>query len=65
MEDSIEDWNAILDRELGKFAPNEEYDYVKDLRKSYATGLATTEAQKIFKTIPDHVFWDIKKPRTD
>ena len=35
-EEEAEEWNAILDRELGKFAAGEEYDFVKDLRQSYA-----------------------------
>ena len=60
--EETEAWNAILDRELGKFASGEEYDFVKDMRRSYAEGLSTSEAYKIFKTIPDHAFWDIKKP---
>ena len=34
------------------------------MRKSYAEGLSSSEAAKIFKTLPDHVFWDIKKPRS-
>lgn len=42
--DTIEDWNEILDRELGKFAKGEEYDFVKDMRKQFAPGLASTEA---------------------
>ena len=52
----------MLDRELGKFAKGEKYEFVKDLRKSYSQGLASSEAEKIFKTIPAHVFYDIKKP---
>lgn len=35
-DDDIDTWNAILDRELAKFGPGEEYSYVKDMRKSYA-----------------------------
>ena len=61
-EEQFEEWNSILDRELGKFEKGEKYEFVKDLRKSYAAGLASSEAEKIFKTIPAHVFWDIKKP---
>ena len=34
--EQVEAWNAILDRELGKFAAGEEYDFVKDLRQSYS-----------------------------
>jgi hypothetical protein len=32
------------------------------LQDAFAQGLKTPLAVKIFKTIPDHVFWDIKKP---
>jgi hypothetical protein len=32
------------------------------LKDAYSEGLAKPAAQKIFSTIPDHVFWDIKKP---
>lgn len=60
--EDLESWNDILDKELGKFAKNETYDYVTDLKRAYAVGLSTTEAQMMFKTIPDHVFWDIKTP---
>lgn len=58
----LDNWNDILSRELGKFKKGEEYDYVTDMRRAYANGLATTELQAIYKTIPDYVFWDIKKP---
>lgn len=47
---------------MSKFEKGEKYEFVKDLRKSYAAGLASSEAEKIFKTIPAHAFWDIKKP---
>ena len=60
--EDLESWNNILDKELGRFAKNETYDYVTDLKRAYAVGLSTTEAQMMFKTIPDHVFWDIKTP---
>lgn len=61
----LSDWNEVLSRELGRFKKGEEYDYVTDMRRAYATGLATSDAQAIFRTIPDYVFWDIKKPLLD
>ena len=54
--------NDIVSKELDIFQPGEEYDFVKDLRTGYDDGLRETAAQKMFKTIPDHVFWDIKTP---
>ena len=61
-EEQFEEFNAVLDRELSKFEKGEKYEYVKDLRRSYAAGLASSEAEKILRTIPAHAFWDIKKP---
>ena len=49
-------------RELDIFKAGEDYDFVKDLREGFADGLRESAADKIFKTIPDHAFWDIKKP---
>lgn len=58
----MDQWNSYLDKELSIFKEGEKYDYVKDLQNAYQDGLKTPLAMKIFKTIPDHVFWDIKKP---
>jgi hypothetical protein len=35
---------------------------VKDLKDAHRNSLATSLEDKILETIPDHVFWDIKKP---
>lgn len=59
---SLERWNEILAEELGVFKRDEEYDFVTDLRRNFSDSLAESRQSKIFKTIPDHVFWDIKKP---
>lgn len=59
---SLEAWNQILGDELGVFKHDEAYDYATDLRRNFDASLAESKQQKIFKTIPDHVFWDIKKP---
>lgn len=53
---------AKMDAEFASFLNGEKYDYVKDMRKAYSEDLATPLSAKIFKTIPAHVFWDIKKP---
>lgn len=34
------------------------------MRNAYSTHLQKTTAEKIISTIPDFVFWDIKKPLT-
>ena len=52
-----------MEKELSVFQPGETYDYVTDLRRAYSESLSVTTTEKIFKTLPDHVFWDIKKPR--
>lgn len=59
---SLEAWNQILGEELGVFKYDEEYNFTTDLRRNFDSSLAESKQQKIFKTIPDHVFWDIKKP---
>ena len=40
----MESWDDILSRELGRFAKDEEYDYVTDMRRAYAQGLARSDA---------------------
>jgi hypothetical protein len=60
----IEEWDKILAREFNTFKEGEQYDYVTDLRRSFDEGVSTSTASKIFKKIPKHVFWDIKKPQT-
>jgi len=58
-----EDFEEVLTRELSVFAKGEKYNYTKDLTDAYKNSLATTTEEKIFREIPDHVFWDIKKPQ--
>lgn len=59
---SVDDFDKVLDKELGTFL-NNKYDYVRDLKDAYKNSLGQTSEQRIFATIPDHVFWDIKTPR--
>lgn len=59
---SLEKWNEIMCNELGVFKGGEKYDYVTDIRRQFDPSLATSKIDKIFETIPEHVFWDIKKP---
>jgi hypothetical protein len=60
---SVEDFQKVLVKELGVFKEGEEYDYSKDMKHAYQNSLKTSTEQKIFNTIPDHVFWDIKTPQ--
>jgi len=53
----------MLAREFNTFQKGEKYDAVTDLRRTYDHGLSTSTQNKIFKRLPDHVFWDIKKPQ--
>lgn len=57
-----EEWDKILAREFDTFKSGEKYDYVTDLRRTFDTEVATPMSQKIFKKLPNHLFWDIKKP---
>jgi len=59
---SMEEWDKILAREFNTFKEGEKYDYVTDLRRTFDESVSTPLEQKIFKKIPSHFFWDIKKP---
>ena len=61
---STEEGDKILAREFNTFAEGEKYDYATDLRRTFDSAVATPLETKIFKRIPKHVFWDIKKPLT-
>jgi len=54
-----------MEAEFASFLKGEKYDYVTDMRKAFAYDLAKPMSYKIFKTLPDYVFWDIKKPRQE
>lgn len=60
--DNADELNDMLAKELNIFQDGEDYNFVKDLRHGFDDGLRVSAADKIFATIPDHVFWDIKKP---
>lgn len=61
---SKEEWDQILAREFNTFQEGEKYDYTIDLRRTFDEGLSTSSFDKIFAKLPDHVFWDIKKPQS-
>ena len=61
----IAEFHAVLDKELAVFKDGEKYNYTKDLKEAYKNTLSTSLEERIFRTIPDHVFWDIKKPLQD
>ena len=58
----VEEFREVLDKELGIFQKGEKYDFVKDLKEAYSESLSTPLERQILRTIPAHVFWDIKKP---
>ena len=58
----IEEFHKVLDKELAVFKDGEKYNYTKDLKEAYKNTLKSSLEERIFSTIPDHVFWDIKKP---
>jgi hypothetical protein len=59
---SIDEFDKILDKEFSVFKDGEKYDFVKDMQLGFKNSLSKSKAQRIFETLPDHVFWDIKKP---
>lgn len=58
----VDEFRAVLDKELGVFQKEEKYDFVKDLKEAYSESLSTPIERQILNTIPAHAFWDIKKP---
>lgn len=58
----IKHFEKVLHEQLDIF-PDGKYDFARDLKDAYKGSLATTTEQKIFNTIPSHVFWDIKTPQ--
>ena len=58
----VKDFENVLNKELNVFK-EEKYDYVRDLKDAYSRSLKTTREERIFATLPDHVFWDIKTPQ--
>jgi hypothetical protein len=59
---SVDEFNQVLDKEFSVFKEGEKYDYVRDMRDAYKSGLEKSAVEKIFDTIPEHAFWDIKAP---
>ena len=51
-----------MEKEFGLFLKGEKYSYVDDIRNAYQEDLSTPMELKIIRTIPDHVFYDIKTP---
>lgn len=60
--DLLDHFEEVLEQEFAVFKKGEKYSFVKDLRSAYQKQLATPLADRIFDTIPEHVFWDIKTP---
>ena len=58
----VEEFEQVLDKEFSVFKNGEKYDFVRDLKDAFSTGLERTAAEKILDTIPEHAFWDIKTP---
>lgn len=48
--------------EMAIFKEGSKYSFVNDLREGFDDGLRKSAADKIFDTLPDHVFYDIKRP---
>lgn len=59
---SEDEFNKVLDQEFSIFKDGEKYDFVTDMKDAFKNSLRKPTSIKIFETIPEHVFWDIKKP---
>ena len=59
---NVKEFENVLNKELNVFK-EEKYDFVRDLKDAYSKSLKTTREERIFATLPDHVFWDIKTPQ--
>lgn len=59
----VDEFNKVLDANFSVFKNGDKYDFVRDMKDAFAGGIKKTAAEKIFDTIPDHVFWDIKVPK--
>ena len=60
--DLQEEFQRELSECLNFGKEGEELSFVQLLTKNYKNSLAKTLEDQIFDTLPDHVFWDIKKP---
>jgi len=56
------DFRDVFDKEINVFKKGDEYHYVTDLKDAYKDSLKLSTEAKIFQTIPDYYFWDIKVP---
>ena len=54
--------NALMDKHLSVFKEGQKYDFSKDLKNAFSSTLSKSLAEQILETVPDHAFWDIKKP---
>lgn len=57
-----DEWDKILNKELAAIKSGDKYDAVKDLSDAFAHGSKTSTYMKMLRTVPEHAFWDIKKP---
>lgn len=59
---TMDEFQDVLEKEFSVFKTGEKYDYVKDMHEAFDEDLAMPLSQKIIRSMPDHVFYDIKKP---
>jgi hypothetical protein len=56
--------NALMDKHISVFKEGQKYDFSEDLKSAFSKTLSKSLAEQILETVPEHAFWDIKKPRT-
>lgn len=57
---TLDEFNEYLDQEFSIFKGDRRYDYVEDIKDALQESLKKSTAEKIFNTLPDYYFWDIK-----
>lgn len=57
-----DEWDQILIREFSAIKGNKKYSAVEDMSNAFAHGSKTSTFMKMLRTVPEHAFWDIKKP---
>jgi hypothetical protein len=57
-----EELDRVMMQEILVMKEGQEYNFSQDMKELFRNHLKENSEVKIFKTIPDHYFWDIKKP---
>ena len=59
---TLDEFNEYLDQEFSIFKGDKRYDFVEDIKDALSESLSKCTAERIFNTLPNYFFWDIKRP---